>query len=128
MLPGWSQFGTYTLPATTTDQVNLNYRIIVPYQAGMQADFADVRFTEEDGETLIAHHRFDYTSGISATFWIKVPATPAAGKTIYIYWNNPDAEDVSDPDNVYVFWDDFSGDLSKWNIQASNGTVLWVGR
>jgi hypothetical protein len=49
----------------------------------MQADFDDIRFTDDDQTTLIDHWREEYTASTSATFWVEVPIIDAAStKTI----------------------------------------------
>jgi len=113
-LAGYSFKKMVLLPAMTADQINLNYEIQVAWQSGMNADFSDIRFTDSDEETLLYQYRDRYTASTIAYFWIKVPSILLAGKTIYMYFGNSSAADVSDGVNTFSFFDDFSGDLSKW--------------
>jgi hypothetical protein len=59
-----------------------------------------------------------------ATLWIKVPSLPAGGsQTVYMYYGNPTASSASDGNAVFDFFDDFSGDLSKWTIVGGTWTI-----
>jgi hypothetical protein len=91
---------------------------------GIQADFEDIRFTAADGETLLPY----YLESISednmeriAHFWVRIPQIPQQGVTIYIYYGNPRAESLSNAEDVFDFFDDFTGqelDSEKWEIQT----------
>ncbi|RKY33416.1 MAG: hypothetical protein DRP78_07465, partial [Candidatus Omnitrophota bacterium] len=86
-------------------------------------DFRDIRFTACDGETLLPYYLENISNGI-AHFWVKVPQIPAQGVNIYAYYGNVLARDLSCPESVFDFFDDFnfSGDggecvnLKKWNL------------
>jgi len=84
-------------------------KIQVPYQANMQPDFVDVRFTGADGETLLPHWKESYVSSTSAVFWIKVPTVPAqpGTTTLYLYYGNPLSQSRSDIHETFLFGDDF---------------------
>jgi len=114
MQSGFLKRAKYTLPVTAGVETDLNFRFVVAYAPEMNLDFSDIRFYDSDDVTLIKHDRFSYTSGVSATFWVKVPSKLAAGQPIYMYYGAPALTDISDPDNVYQAWDDFSGTLAKW--------------
>lgn len=127
---GWSFKKTVSLPAMSGDQTDLNYEVLVTWQAGMNADFSDIRFTDEDEETLLYQYRDRYTDSTSAYFWIKVSSVLAAGKTICMYFGNSGAVDVSDGANTFPFFDDFSGDLTKWTtgglVSVETGNMKMV--
>ena len=68
-----------------------------------------VEFYDEDKQTLLSHYTelFDTANKI-AIFWVKVPSIPANGtKMIYLNINTSRTEDLSDPEAVFDFWDDF---------------------
>lgn len=51
-------------------------------------DFKDVRFTDNDGSTLLDHFMESYTSGSVATFWVEVADDlSSAAVTIYVYYD-----------------------------------------
>ncbi|MCD6132668.1 MAG: DUF2341 domain-containing protein, partial [Candidatus Hydrothermae bacterium] len=81
------------------------------------ADGSDIRFTEDDGETLLPYwiEKWDSTSE-EAIIWVKVPSIPANGDvTIYMYYGNSEAVSESDGEAVFEFFDDFEGDSLDWD-------------
>ena len=59
-----------------------------------------------------------------ATVWIKVPSLAAGGsQTVYMYYGNPTASSASDGSAVFDFFDDFSGDLSKWTTVGGTWAI-----
>lgn len=110
-------------------QTNFQIKVTVDTQtligAGkMQASGNDIRFTTSGGVTLI-----DYwiESGINTTatvIWVEVPSIPTGSSTIYIYYGNTSAAAASNGTNTFLFFDDFSGTLSKWNIHV--GTTIAI--
>jgi len=83
-----------------------------------------VEFYDEDKQTLLSHYTelFD-TANKKAIFWVKVPSITANGtKYIYLNINTSRTEDLSDPEAVFNFWDDFEGmelDTTKWEINGN---------
>ena len=98
-------------------------------QGNIEADFADIRFTSLDGQTLLSHYLEKITGSSPdrvATFWVKLPQIPVSGLSIYLYYGNPSAEDISSGQDVFDFFDGFSGDdldLEKWEVKQGNLTV-----
>jgi len=80
-----------------------------------KSDGADVRFTDSSGNELNYWiESWDYT-GKSAKVWVKVPSVPAGSITVILmYYGNPSASSLSNGDETFEFFDDFTGDLSKW--------------
>jgi len=60
--------------------------------------------------------------------WIKIPKlTKNTPLKIYTLTGNPSAASASNGTNTFVFFDDFSGDLSKWTVtQSTAGNVAIV--
>lgn len=60
--------------------------------ANVRDDFGDVRFTDNDGETLLDYWMQELVSGDRAVFWVEVPSIPASpgSATIYIYYGKDD--------------------------------------
>lgn len=79
----------------------------------MQADYDDVRFTEDDGTTLLS-----YWIEPGEGFWVKI-STIAAGDTIvYLYHGNTSASGVSNGEDTFILYDDFNDnsiDPVKWS-------------
>lgn len=96
----------------------------------IQADFKDIRFTAADGETLLSYYLESITGDEPnriATFWVKIPQIPPEGLPIYMYYSNPGAKDLSNGEDTFDFFDDFSGDnldLTKWELKQGVYSVF----
>ena len=88
--------------------------------AGALATGYDVRFTQSDGETLLAYERESWSGGganVTADFWVKVPSISAvAGTDIYVYWGKAGAADGQDAANAW--------NSSHLMVLHLNGNVL----
>jgi len=83
-----------------------------------------LEFYDTDKSTLLNHfvEEFD-TTNKNAKIWIKVPSIPAnATKTIYLKINTSRTTDLSNPYNVFDFYDDFEN-LENWDTHTSLGNV-----
>lgn len=97
---------------------------------------ASIRFTDSDKTTLLSNYTESFDSvGQTATLWVKIPSLPAHGTaTVYLYYGNGAAADVSNGNNVFLAFDDFSSgsvDTDKWTIidpqsliSVSDGALL----
>ncbi|MFA6028048.1 MAG: DUF2341 domain-containing protein [Patescibacteria group bacterium] len=103
---------------TASELTNYQVKFDVLYDADMQADFDDIRFTSSDGTTLLDYWIETKTDSTSATIWLEVPTIPASSfATIYMYYGYASAAAYSDISNTFVFGDDFddgSIDLALW--------------
>jgi len=105
--------------------------VVIPYSEGkMRQDFGDIRFTDSDGETLLDYHLAEKVDGVSATFVVKIPLVPDEGYVnFYAYTGNPSATTTSDPESVYIFYDDFENgsiDSDKWE-EMDNPSIVTDG-
>lgn len=84
--------------------------------------FVDIRFTAADGETPLAFYRESIDQDKkSAAFWVKIPQLPKGENPlrIYLYYGNTQAQDLSSPEEVFDFFDDFDSaglNLKKWEL------------
>jgi hypothetical protein len=120
----WIHRKPVTINNAGSSLTDYQVRVDVTYDADMQPDFDDIRFADSNGSTLLAHWRENYISATSATFWVNVPSVPAGSKVIYMYYGNGTAGDASDGTATFDFFDDFSGDLSKWNIHVGTNIAI----
>ncbi|MFH1720671.1 MAG: DUF2341 domain-containing protein [Patescibacteria group bacterium] len=97
---------------------SLNFSFSKAQSAGQ-----DIRFTDNDGTTLLNYWFESYdSSGQTATIWVKVPSISASSsKTIYLYYGNGTATDNQNGTNTFDFFDSFDGGVYYWTRQ---GTVL----
>lgn len=102
--------GVYKLAANSTSTGNC-----LALNGKCRTDFGDIRFAKDDG-TLLDYYLRDYSTGGMAEFWVEIDSIPSTGITIYAYYNNPAAATTSSGEDTFIFFEDFSRDLSKWSI------------
>ncbi|MBO8180274.1 MAG: DUF2341 domain-containing protein [Archaeoglobus sp.] len=131
---GWLSGWTHRRGITITEQSGstlTDYQVRIELNssnfdfAKANADGSDIRFTADDGETLLPYWIKKWPSQPYIKTWIKVPSIPAGGSTtIKVYYGNPNAESKSDGEAVFEFFDDFGVpiDSEKWDI-IGDGTV-----
>ncbi len=126
-LPGYKNRKLITIPGSTDTLLDFQIPITVFKGAGtdtttsvylnqhVKDDFSDIRFTKQDGESLLPYWIEKSTPGISAKIWIKVDYIPASpdSQTIYIYYNNPAAAVASNPYNTMDVFSDYT-DVDSW--------------
>ena len=121
-LSGWSYRKKITIQENAgQDLTDYQIKIVVHYGFGTdsdgdiylggkcKSDFGDVRFTKDDGKTLLSYWMEEKVDEDYAIFWVKIPSIPANGTTdIYIYYGNPDAVYDGDPKQVFFIYEDMA--------------------
>jgi len=120
----WSRRAPVTISNPGSALTDYQVRVDVTYDADMQSNFDDIRFTASDGTTLLSYWTESYTSSTLAVFWVKVSSVPAGDSTIYMYYGNPSVSTTSNGTNTFDFFDDFSGDLSRWTIHIGTDVAI----
>ena len=88
-----------------------------------QADFDDIRFTNDDGSTLLDYCIENYTASTQATVWVEVADDLSTStQTIYLYYGNATATSDSDGAATFLLYDDFSDGSLDTSIWATSGT------
>jgi hypothetical protein len=96
---------------TSQAYTDIPVQLVVDYDADMQSDFDDLRFTDSGGTTSISHWIEDVNVSASSTVWVNVPSLPASGSAIvYVYYGNGSATDGSVGTTTFAFFDDFEDD------------------
>jgi hypothetical protein len=91
-----------------------------------RSDFGDVRFIASDGTSQLDYWMESVNVGKNATFWVEIAGTLTGQlQTIFLYYGNPAATTTSNGANTFIFFDDFSGDLSKWT-KDKNGANIYI--
>ncbi len=132
--PGWKERRLLVIDNTSNANDLSDYQIEVEidYQAEMQSDFSDVRFTAQDGQTVLSYYRQAYTEEESATFWVKIPSVPKYSEVvIYQYYNNPSATYIGNGEEVFEWYDDFETNRSSeytfervsWDTQSGQAVI-----
>jgi len=84
-------------PVGVTGATLTGYQVKISLTGGIGGNFdftkalsggGDIRFTAADGITLIPFWIESWIDNTSATIWVKVPAIPAAGTSVYLYYGN----------------------------------------
>jgi len=93
-----------------------------------KTDFSDIRFTDNDGETLLDYWLQEKVDSDYAIFWVKVnDDLSTETQSIYIYYGNAEAiypigDDQDEMDATFLFADHFYGDaldVDKWDEVGS---------
>ena len=138
-LSGWNYRKSQLLDGSaTTAGTDYTIKFIVHYGTGndeqenvylgnkAKTDFGDVRFTQSDKQTLLSYWLENKIDGATATFWVKIPGNlTAQSQTIFMYYGNNEASSMSNGSMTFVFFDDFSNDLSKWTKEV-NGAHIYI--
>ncbi len=111
--PSWPKRKAITIDNSLNLNDLVNYQIVVDvqYDSDMLADFSDLRFTDNDYQTLIPYMIESYVFSDHALVCVNVPYVSASStETIYMYYGNPSASSESDPDATFDLFIDFTRD------------------
>jgi hypothetical protein len=116
-LLGWYYKKSFTVD-NTSDSILDDYvfKIDVPYDANMNSDFSDIRFTQADG-TVLSYWVEEYTDSVEALIWVKISTLEVGSNVLYMYYGNSNSTSESNGKNVFIFFDDFDSttlDQTVW--------------
>lgn len=124
----WNKRKRIEIAGYVATPINYQHRIDVTYDADMQADFDDIRFTDSDDITELDYWCESYVASTSAIFWVKVPAITTDPYYIYMYYGNSLVSSASNGTNTNVFFCDFDTlDLDIWDINYGNANIVSDG-
>jgi len=121
-----------TIDNTGNDSALTNYQVKVALTSSnfdftrAQSAGQDIRFTDNDGITLLNYYIETYdSSALTATIWVKVPnITASSTYTIYQYYGNSTTSSISSGSNTFAFFDDFETKFGDWGALANASTYL----
>lgn len=136
-LTDWSYRKSITLSRASGAVSNYQMKLLVGESSGATGEdvdcaghclsnFNDLRFTASDGETLLDYWIESITGTTPnqlATVWIEFDSIGTTDTTFYMYYGNSVASAVSNGENTFLFFDDFSGDLSKWTGDTGSASI-----
>ena len=144
-LSGWSYRKSHVINYAAGAGTLYQKQITVHYGSGTdgdddvylnshcRTDFGDVRFTDDDGTTLLDYWMESKVDSDNAVFWVEVADDlSTVNATIYVYYGKADATypfgaDQTQMDATFLFADHFYGtslDTTKWGSWLSGtGTV-----
>lgn len=102
------------------DLVDFQIFMNISKMGGMKNDYSDLRFTyyneTEDSEYELPYWFQNYTSNFILV-WVRVPIIKAySNATLYLYYNNTNANYVGNPYSVFYLFDDFNFlNTTIWN-------------
>jgi len=137
-LTGWSYRKGHVINSATGAGTNYQIKIVVHKSSGTDSgenvyvgtnvrdDFGDVRFTDDNGTTLLDYWMETYTSGVEATFWVEVKDDlSSSNATIYVYYGRSDVTTTSNGTATFDWFDDFEdGDISDWSTSFGSAPEL----
>ena len=128
-LAGWGFRKSHVINPASNTGTNYQMRVTVNYGSGVdsgeniylagacQANFGDVRFTDNTGVSLIDYWMEKKIDGNYALFWIEIRDDLSVyDKKIYIYYGKSGSTSIANGDATFIFFDDFEVDLSKWTL------------
>ena len=122
----WSRKREINITENSGSTLN-NYSVLlyVTYDADMNADFSDLRFTNSAEDTELGYWIDNKSDSNYAYVWVKVPTLTASSNTIiYMYYGDSGASSESNIKNAFLLGDDFddgSLDTSLWNTYTDSG-------
>jgi len=148
-LSGWQYRKSHVINSASGAGTNYQIKIKVHYGSGSDSgedvylnghcktDFGDIRFTKDDGTTLLDYWMEEKTDSDYAIFWVEIADDLSSSNvTIYIYYGKSDATTTSNGDDTFLFFDDFEGtelDTNKWtktgtgDVTVSGGICQVIG-
>lgn len=110
----------FTMPITiysVTALTNYQVKMTIPYYAGMNGDFSDLRFFTASG-TAITYWTESVNAWSSAVVWLRVPSLIAGNTIVNLYYGNGMLTTGSDFTNTF---DAFGNWYENWKM-AQNTT------
>ena len=124
-LSGWTYRQSILINGSVGAGTNYQICLNVTYNSNMQTDFDDIRFTDNDGKTLLDYWLEIKVNNVWAVFWVEVKDNLDSNLIIYMYYGYGSVSSASNGDTTFLFFDDFSGETinsTKWNItQGTEG-------
>jgi len=118
-LVGWQYRKQHTILGAVGAGTDYQIRITVHRTSGpdtgehvfigtnCEPDFADIRFTDDDGSTILDYWLASYDFDI-AVFWVEVIDNLDSSQSIFIYYGNSTADSISNGDATFPLFDDFN--------------------
>lgn len=74
-------------------------------------NFSDIRFVDTDNTTELPYWIENFTAGVQATFWVKLPSDVETDGAIILYYGNSNANSLSDGSATFLT---FINDTTGW--------------
>jgi hypothetical protein len=134
-LSGWTYRKSHVIQNASGAGTNYQVKIVAHYRSGTdsgqdvylngkcRSDFGDIRFTDDDGSTLLDYWMESKTDSDNAVFWVEIADDlSSSDATIYVYYGKSDATTTNNGTATFIFYDDFDdGDASDWTYYEEVG-------
>ncbi|MHA2159669.1 MAG: DUF2341 domain-containing protein, partial [Candidatus Thorarchaeota archaeon] len=130
-LVGWNYRKSHEILGASGAGENYQVEIVVHYGYGTdsgedaycgeqcQLDFDDIRFTDDDGHTLLDYWTESVIESDEATFWVEIRDNLDTNVSIYLYFGNTTCTTTSNGTATFAFFDDFeNGNLDRWDMDT----------
>jgi len=105
--------------------IEFQARLEIDYKTGMQSDFSDLRFTNDDNTTQLPYWIEYHESNTRAIVWVQLDSiAPFSAQDFYMYYANDAATPGSNPEATFVFYDDFDEDTGFNDIGAPSTAIV----
>ncbi len=91
-----------------------------------QPDFDDIRFTDDDGTTLLSYWRESYSWGGVGIFWVRISDDLDIGATIFMYFGNPAAKSTSSGPDTFIHFDSFEVGYGFGSTESQMEDLGWT--
>ena len=116
----WIYRRNITITGSAGAGTDYQVRIPVTYNSHMQADFDDIRFTDNDTITLLDYWRESYIASTSAVFWVEVADDLGSNQNISMYYGSS-AGSLSNGETTFLFYEDWSSQSkADWTVHPVN--------
>ena len=113
-MAGWGYRKKHVINPAVGAGTNYPIKITVYYGSGVDSgenvylnehsrtDFGDIRFTDDDGETILDYSMAEMVDSSYAVFWVEVRDDLSVNpQSIFLYYDNPSQTYNGNPDNVF---------------------------
>lgn len=132
----WDGDWSYKKEVTITESsgnswTNYSTKLFVDKEAGMNADYSDLRFVDST-ETTELPYWIEYSNTTLAVVWVKTPLTASSSNTIFMYYGNAGASTSSSISTAFLLYETWASiDTGIWSNDASfsvsGGEVVLYG-
>ncbi len=133
-LSGWDYRKSHDINGASGAGENYQVEITVHYGYGTdsgtdvfckqqcQSDFDDIRFTDNNGFTLLDYWTESIIDSDNATFWVEVKDDLSDNTTIHMYYGNSTVSTLSNGTATFIFFDDYeNNNLDRWDGTTGAG-------
>ncbi|NHI89699.1 MAG: DUF2341 domain-containing protein [Candidatus Thorarchaeota archaeon] len=130
-LSDWEVRKSHTIEGYAGAGINYPIKLTVHFGSGTdsesdmycdtlcRSDFGDIRFTDDDGTTMLGYWMESSVSSDNAVFWVEIADNLNTNQDIYVYYGNSEATSASDGATTFLFFDDFeSGTFDNWDYSG----------